>query len=67
MIKPLTRRTSDTPPAAPDETGAKPKGDEINERIGRDLRAMFDHVVAEPVPEKFRELLDELERRSRKP
>lgn len=74
MIKPLTRRASAASPAAPDEAVAKPQasdkgndeGNGINERIGRELRAMFDGVVAEPVPEKFRELLEELARKSRK-
>ena len=42
---------------------AEPKGAEISNQIGRKLRAMFDDVVAEPVPEKFRRLLDELERK----
>lgn len=38
----------------------------VSEHIGRELRAMFDGVVAEPVPEKFRELLEELERKKPK-
>lgn len=42
-----------------------PDGDkapaQMTEYIGRELRAMFDGVVAEPVPERFRQLLEELE------
>jgi hypothetical protein len=39
------------------------KAAEISEHIGKELRAMFQDVVAEPVPEKFRKLLEELERK----
>jgi len=35
----------------------------IHEHIGRQLRGIFDEVVTQPVPKKFRELLDELERK----
>lgn len=43
-----------------------PKPAIINEHIGRELRALFQSVVAEPVPEKFRELLEQLERKQSK-
>ena len=39
------------------------KAAELGEHIGKELRAMFQDVVAEPVPEKFQKLLDELERK----
>jgi Anti-sigma factor NepR len=35
----------------------------MHEHIGRQLRGIFDEVVTQPVPEKFRRLLDELERK----
>jgi hypothetical protein len=35
----------------------------LHEHIGRQLRGIFDEVVTQPVPEKFRKLLDELERK----
>jgi Anti-sigma factor NepR len=35
----------------------------IHEHIGRQLRNMFEDVVAQPVPERLCELLDELERK----
>jgi hypothetical protein len=38
----------------------------IPEHIGRQLRAMFEDVVAQPVPETLRRLLEELERKQRK-
>ena len=66
MIKQLTRRPAATPPATPTAATGEPQGAEISEQIGRELRAMFDEVVAEPVPEKFRQLLEELERKTGK-
>jgi hypothetical protein len=40
------------------------KGDfRLHEHIGRTLKALFDEVTAQPVPEKLRELLRELERK----
>ena len=38
----------------------------MHEHIGRQLKAMFEDVVAQPVPEKLRKLLDELERKRSK-
>jgi hypothetical protein len=64
MIKPLAPEPSATPSAASKSSVAEPKGAEISNQIGRKLRAMFDDVVAEPVPEKFHKLLEELERKS---
>jgi hypothetical protein len=37
---------------------------ELGEQIGHKLREMFNDVVTEPVPEKFRLLLEELEHKS---
>lgn len=37
---------------------------QLGERIGHRLKSMFDDLVAEPVPEKFQRLLEELERKS---
>ncbi len=56
-----------TPPTPKKPTSPKPPRDrkaaELGEHIGKELRAMFQDVVAEPVPEKFQKLLDELERK----
>ena len=38
----------------------------LHEHIGGQLRAMFDEVVEAPVPDKFRELLEQLERKQPK-
>lgn len=42
-----------------------PAGDAfpMHEHIGRHLKALFDDTVAQPVPDRFRELLDQLERK----
>jgi hypothetical protein len=34
----------------------------MHEHIGRHLKAMFDHVVTQPVPDKLRDLLEQLEK-----
>jgi hypothetical protein len=45
-----------------------PKGGDfvLHEHIGSQLKAMFDEVVEEPVPDKLRALMDELERKQSK-
>jgi Anti-sigma factor NepR len=58
----MAKRKPDQEPPA--ETAAAASGDfAIHEHIGRQLRGIFDEVVTQPVPEKFRKLLDELERK----
>lgn len=47
-------------PAQPASPGAEPAFP-LHEHIGRQLRTMFDEVVAQPVPDKFKELLDQLD------
>jgi hypothetical protein len=79
MIKPPTDGPSDTPSGDRDDTapdagnGPKPKSagsgtrsGEVADAIGRRLRSLYDGVAAEPVPDKLRELIDELERKSGK-
>lgn len=64
----MTRRKSTSPqPASQPKPSAKAAdAAALNTHIGRELRAMFDDVVAQPVPEKFQELLEELERKQTK-
>jgi Anti-sigma factor NepR len=45
--------------------GAKP-GFPVHEHIGRTLKALFDEVTTQPVPEKLLDLLEELERKKTK-
>jgi anti-sigma factor NepR-like protein len=54
-------------PRADKPDGGTPQVDAVTERIGEELRKMFEIVVAEPVPEKFRHLLDDLAGKSEKP
>jgi hypothetical protein len=71
----MVKQPSQTPPpsdegAPPPNNGNKsPKGPtaaELGDQIGHRLRDMFNDVVTEAVPEKFRQLLEELERKSSK-
>jgi hypothetical protein len=65
MIKPRPPSPPATPSAA-QEGASEPKGTETVAAIGRDLKALFDSVAIEPVPDRFKALLDELERKSGK-
>jgi hypothetical protein len=38
----------------------------MHEHIGHQLKAMFDEVVTQPVPDKLRKLLEDLERKQSK-
>jgi len=38
-----------------------PRTGDIGEQIGRELRGLYDDVVAQPVPDRFLELLNRLE------
>jgi hypothetical protein len=39
---------------------------ELQEHIGRQLKNLFDEVAEQPIPEKLRKLLEELERKGPK-
>lgn len=46
-------------------TGARPKVDtDIHARIGHQLKALYDDVVEQPVPDRFADLLMRLEMQS---
>ena len=46
-----------------DETPSEPGLDrQIQTRIGDQLRAMYDDLVHQPVPDRFKDLLDRLDR-----
>lgn len=77
MIKPPTDGRSDAPPGEPDDTapdaGDGPKAEsapseatrgEVADAIGRRLRRLYNDVAAQPVPDRLRQLIDELERKS---
>jgi len=66
MVKPQAPQPLPTPPAEAKKRAREPAAGDLGRQIGAGLRALFDGVVREPVPDKFRRLLDELERKSSK-
>ncbi len=40
-------------------------GPDLRAHIGRKLRAYYDQLAAEPVPDRFKTLLEQLERKER--
>jgi hypothetical protein len=64
MNKPKDHRAK--PPqgqAAEPKSPDTEKAAQLSEYIGQELRSMFDDIVSEPVPERFRELLEELQKK----
>ena len=54
-----------------DNSGADPTSNpviaaDIQGHLGRKLKASYDEIVRQPVPDKFRQLLEELERREKR-
>jgi hypothetical protein len=47
----------------PDENGSRRLDKETQTKIGQQLRAMYDEVVRQGVPDRFSELLKQLEDR----
>jgi hypothetical protein len=71
MIKPPPQGQSTPSPAGSEDDTPVPAAGEGDTQvaepaatIGRELKSLYDRVVTEPVPDRFRELLDELERKS---
>ena len=52
-------RTETQPPAHAGKVNIDPR---IQTEIGKHLRAIYDDVISEPVPSKFMDLLEKLER-----
>jgi Anti-sigma factor NepR len=50
---------------APDTVPAR-IGEDIQNHLGRKLKASYDELVRQPVPDRFRQLLEELEKREKK-
>lgn len=44
------------------EGAERPRGADVGDAVGRELRNLFDDVVAQPVPDRFLTLLDRLEK-----
>ena len=49
----------------PSSRARNPRDAAIQQRIGEELRVMYDGVTKEPIPDKFLKLLDELEAKDR--
>jgi hypothetical protein len=61
------------PPMIPDPTSntaddsvarTKKRNPNVKEHIGRQLRALYDEVASQPVPDRFMELLNRLDAKS---
>jgi hypothetical protein len=61
--KPAASRSPDSSPDPPENSEPSLGGD-IRGRIGRQLREMYDDVVAQGVPDRFVELLNRLEKQN---
>jgi hypothetical protein len=64
MIKPAPGKPSDSPADRSDPS--EPTGSDLGDVIGRRLKTLFDDVAAEPIPDRLRQLVEELERKSGK-
>lgn len=51
------------PPATPQHSKRKPS---IQDHIGQELRAMYDEVLQQPIPDRFLELLEALDKKADK-
>ncbi len=48
------------------DTAAEPAVDQgVRDHLGRKLKESYDDLVRQPVPDKFRQLLEDLERREK--
>ncbi len=63
--KSVRRPKMDSSPAKPEKTDAR-LGRDVQTKIGQQLRAIYDEVVSEGVPDRFVDLLRKLEKRSDK-
>jgi hypothetical protein len=63
MVKPPEQQPPRNPPSEAKDRADEPAAADLSRQIGAKLREMFNGVLTEPVPEKFRRLLDELERK----
>jgi Anti-sigma factor NepR len=66
--KPVGQQNPMEASASRRKTGAKPAklGRDVQARLGQQLRAMYDDVVSQGVPDRFSELLNRLDRNGSK-
>ncbi len=69
----MTQRRSarQVEPQAGDPAAARPHGaqspglqPQVQDHIGRQLRALYDDVLGQPVPDRFKELMERLDRKA---
>lgn len=58
----MTKQLSQSP--APVTFSPSPLAADLQSHIGRQLQAVYDEVLHEPVPDRFLKLLQELERKT---
>ncbi|MCP8937278.1 hypothetical protein NK718_02015 [Alsobacter sp. SYSU M60028] len=60
------RSAQPTQPAAPNETETERAPPalqpNVQDHIGRQLRAIYDDLLSQPVPDRFRELMEKLDK-----
>ena len=61
--RPEARGPIDAGSPVPDTPSLQPQ---IQDHIGRQLRAMYDTVLNQPVPDRFRELMERLDAKEAK-
>jgi hypothetical protein len=54
-----------TPAQTPPTPSAQPLEADVQAHLGRQLRAVYDEMASQPVPDRFIQLLDALERKQR--
>ena len=62
----MTKRGRAKPPKRDKPAGSRQAAEPVfplHEHIGSQLKAMFEEVVTQPVPDKLRKLLEDLERK----
>ena len=64
----IDRKSEMKPPTTPLEQAQQENtlGRSLQAQLGRQLRTIFSDVADEPVPDRFRKLLDELEAREKR-
>lgn len=50
-----------SPPRPTPQPALQPQ---VQDHIGRQLRALYDDVLSQPVPDRFKELMDRLDQRA---
>jgi hypothetical protein len=59
--KPQKDKPEQVPPAQDEPKSGEGNPFPVHEHIGRQLKALFDEVTTQPIPDKFRDLLDKLD------